>query len=72
MKPSFTNSLMVFYNTFNVDKQRGLMTHFRFQNVMNSISNRKTYDESTGGYVTMPENINGNWNLFGIIGTNTA
>lgn len=72
LKPSFTNSLMVFYNTFNVDKQRGLMTHFRFQNVMNSISNRKTYDESTGGYVTMPENINGNWNLFGIIGTNTA
>lgn len=72
LKPSFTNSLMVFYNTFNVDKQRGLMTHFRFQNVMNSISNRKTYDESTGGYVIMPENINGNWNLFGIIGTNTA
>lgn len=72
LKPSFTNSLMGFYNFFNTEKQRGVMTHIRFQNVMNSISNRRTYDETTGGYTTMPENINGNWNLFGLVGTNTA
>ena len=48
------------------------MTHFRFENVLNSISNRSTYDPQTGGTVTMPENINGNWNLFGILGSNTA
>ena len=48
------------------------MTHFSFQNVMNDISNRRTYDETTGGYRTMPENISGNWNLFGVLGTNTA
>ncbi len=72
LKPSFTNSLMGFYNFFNTEKQRGLMTHIRFQNVLNSISNRRTYNETTGGYTTMPENINGNWNLFGLLGTNTA
>lgn len=72
LKPSFTNSLMVFYNTFDAEKQRGVMTHLRFQNVLNSISNRRQYNEETGGYITMPENINGNWNLFGILGTNTA
>lgn len=72
LKPSFTNSLMVFYNMFNPEKQRGVMTHLRFQNVLNSISNRRQYNEDTGGYITMPENINGNWNLFGILGTNTA
>ncbi len=72
LKPSFTNSLMVFYNTFNAEKQRGVMTHLRFQNVLNSISNRRQYNEETGGYITMPENISGNWNLFGILGTNTA
>lgn len=72
LKPSFTNSLMVFYNMFNLEKQRGVMTHLRFQNVLNSISNRRQYNEDTGGYITMPENINGNWNLFGILGTNTA
>ena len=72
LKPSFTNSLMVCYNMFNPEKQRGVMTHLRFQNVLNSISNRRQYNEDTGGYITMPENINGNWNLFGILGTNTA
>lgn len=72
LKPSFTNTLMGFYNFFNTEKQRGLMTHIRFQNVLNSISNRRTYNETTGGYTTMPENINGNWNLFGLLGTNTA
>ncbi len=72
LKPEFTNTLRVFYNTFDTEKQRGVMTHFRFQNVINEISNRKTYDATTGGYRTMPENINGNWNLFGILGTNTA
>lgn len=72
LKPEFTNTLRVFYNTFDTEKQRGVMTHFRFQNVINDISDRQTYDETTGGYRTMPDNINGNWNLFGILGTNTA
>ena len=72
LKPAFTNSFMAFYNTFDTEKQRGIMTHFRFENVLNSISNRSTYDPQTGGTVTMPENINGNWNLFGILGSNTA
>lgn len=72
LKPSFTNSLMGFYNFFNTEKQRGLMTHVRFQNVLNSISNRRTYNEETGGYTTMPENINGNWNVFAMLGSNTA
>ena len=62
LKPAFTNSFMAFYNTFDTEKQRGIMTHFRFENVLNSISNRSTYDPQTGGTVTMPENINENWN----------
>ncbi len=72
LKPAFTNTFMAFYNTFDAKKQRGIMTHFRFENVMNSISNRSTYDPTTGGTITQPENINGNWNLFGILGSNTA
>lgn len=72
LKPAFTNTLMAFYNTFNAEKQRGVMSHLRFQSVTNSISNRRFYNEETGGYTTMPENINGNWNLFAILGTNTA
>ena len=72
LKPAFTNTLRVMYNTFNVDTQRGVMTHFSYNNTLNSISNRRTYDETTGGYTTRPENINGNWNIFGMVGGNIA
>ena len=72
LKPAFTNTLRVMYNTFNVDTQRGVMTHFSYNNTLNSISNRRTYNEQTGGYTTRPENINGNWNIFGMVGGNIA
>ena len=72
LEPAFTNSLRVFYNTFNTETQRGMVSHFNFSNTLNSISNRRVYNETTGGYITTPENINGNWNLFGMFGTNTA
>ena len=72
LKPSFTNTLRVHYNTFNVETQRGCMTYFTYNNTLNSISNRRTYNEQTGGYVTRPENINGNWNIFGMVGGNIA
>ena len=72
LKPAFTNTLRVMYNTFNADTQRGVMTHFQFDNTLNSISSRRTYNSSTGGYITKPENINGNWSLFGMLGTNIA
>ena len=72
LKPTFTNSLMMFYNTFNTEKQRGMMAHLNFQNQLNSISNRRIYNETTGGYTTTPVNMNGNWSVFGMVGTNTA
>ena len=72
LKPTFTNNLRMEYNTFNTETQRGMFSFFNFQNTMNSISNRRTYNEETGGYTTMPENINENWNIFGIVGGNIA
>lgn len=72
LKPSFTNTLRINYNTFNVETQRGCMTYITYNNTLNSISNRRTYNETTGGYITRPENINGNWNVFGMVGGNIA
>ena len=72
LKPAFTNTLRINYNTFNVNTQRGCMTYFTYNNTLNSISNRRTYNEQTGGYTTRPENINGNWNIFGMVGGNIA
>ncbi len=72
LKPTFTNTLMAFFNTFNPETQRGMMAHLNFQSQLNSISNRRSYNEATGGYTTTPVNMNGNWSLFGMMGTNTA
>ena len=62
LKPSFTNNLQVNYNTFMQDHMRTVMLFGNFSNTRNSISNMVTYDTTTGGQTTRPENINGNWN----------
>lgn len=72
LKPSFNHSLRVFYNTYDVDHQRSIFSHVNMQMTQNSISSSRTYNASTGGWVTKPENINGNWSAFGMFGINSA
>lgn len=72
LKPSFSHNLRLFFNNYNVDRQQGIFTHASFQATQNSISNSRVYNEATGGWTTTPKNINGNWNLFGMVGFNTA
>jgi hypothetical protein len=72
LKPSYTSYLRLFYNTYNPESQRGIMTHAYFQTVKNAISNRVTYDEQTGGRITQPENINGNWMAASMVNLTTA
>ena len=72
LKPSFTQSMRLFYNNYWQSHQRSIMAHLNFSTTSNSISNMVTYDEKTGGRTTRPENINGNWNAFGMFMFNTA
>ena len=72
LKPSWTNSLRVNYNGYNVDRQQGIMTGIDVSQTRNSISNRMVYDESTGVSYFRPDNINGNWNGRGMFMFNTA
>lgn len=72
LKPSFTNTLRLFFNNYTQEHQRATMVHLNYSNTRNSISNMVTYDEETGGRTTRPENINGNWNISGALMFNTA
>ena len=72
LKPSFSHNLSVNFNTFNMDAQRGIFSHVNGSFTQNAISNIRKYNATTGGWTTMPENINGNWNVFGMFGINTA
>ena len=72
LKPSFTNSFQLFYNNYIQSHQKSIMTFANFSTTSNSISNKVTYDPTTGGRTTRPENINGNWNVNGAFMFNMA
>ena len=72
LKPSFSHNMNLHFNTFNMDAQRGIFSALNGSFTQNSISNIRKYNAATGGWTTMPENINGNWNVWGMFGINTA
>jgi hypothetical protein len=72
LKPAFTHNMRLFYNTYNADKQRGIMVHGVFSATQNAIANATQYNAETGGTTTQPQNINGNWNASGMFGFNSA
>ncbi len=62
LKPSFTQNFRLFYNDYFQKHQRAVMTFVNFSTTSNSVSNKTTYISETGGTLTRPENIDGNWN----------
>jgi len=72
LKPSFTNTFRLNYNNYIQSHQRAIMAAVNYSNTRNSISNMVSYDETTGGRTTRPENINGNWDMSGLLMFNTA
>ena len=72
LKPSFTQNFRLFYNNYIQNHQRSIMANVSFSTTRNSISNMVTYDATSGGRTTRPENINGNWNASGMFMFNTA
>ena len=80
LKPSFTTNLSTNFQKQRaptlVEDSLGFMVpkaqrHWSFsananwQRTSNSVGNIVTYNEQTGGRITRPENINGNWNING-------
>lgn len=73
LKPAFTQSLRFFFNNNNVNHyQQVWVSWLNFNTTRNSISNMVTYNEQTGGRTSQPQNINGQWNLYGGLMFNTA
>lgn len=72
LKPSFTHNISLEYNKFIQEHQQNYGARLNFRATQNAVSSRSEYDPITGGRVTKPENINGNWNLSGNFNFNTA
>ena len=71
LKPSFTHNINLDYNNYFEATRQSVFGRFSYNTTRNSISNRTEYIEETGGQITRPENINGNWSISGNIGFNT-
>lgn len=72
LKPSWTNTFFMFYNNYIPELQRGWVFHLNANMMNNNISTAVLYDEATGKTLSMPLNINGNWNTSGMVMFNSA
>jgi len=70
LKPSYSQNLSAQYTMFHPKKRISVMAALYYSNIQNSIVNRTTYDEATGGRTSQPININGNWNSAGRLSLN--
>ena len=72
LKPSFNSRLNAFFMTNNPETQTGFSANMGFNNTFNSVTRKVTYIEETGGRITQPVNINGNWGANGGFNFNSA
>ena len=72
LKPQFTNSMNIYYNNYIQKYKRSIVIYGNYRHIRNSISNLVRYNAETGGSISRPENINGNWNADGGFNFNTA
>ncbi|MBO4613200.1 MAG: outer membrane beta-barrel protein [Bacteroidaceae bacterium] len=72
LKPSFTHNMNASYRRSVVDKQRTSALNASFRTTQNSTTNRTEYNDVTGGRISKPVNINGNWNGSASFNFNTA
>ena len=72
LKPSFTQHISLDYRRSVPDRGRTSALNLQFHTTRNSTTNRTEYNEETGGRITMPVNVNGNWNASSSFNFNTA
>ena len=72
LKPSFTHGANAEWRLSIPDAQRSYNFNANFRTTQNATTNRTEYNEVTGGRVTMPVNISGNWNAGANFNFNTA
>ena len=72
LKPSFTHNANAEWRLSQPDYQRTYNWNANFRATQNATASRTEYNDQTGGRVTMPVNISGNWNAGTNFNFNTA
>ncbi len=72
LKPSFTQDVSFDYNRSVPERQRSNALHLQAHVTQNATTNRTEYNDLTGGRISKPVNINGNWDARASHNFNTA
>lgn len=72
LNPSFTQQMKADYSKNIPALQRTFSASAQFRTTRNATTSRTEYDDATGGRVTKPVNVNGNWNGRADVNFNTA
>ena len=70
LSPSFSNNINIDWNNFLSTTMQSFTARLSFSNTLNAIESKTQYNEETGGRITQPTNVNGNWNINGNFGWN--
>ena len=70
LSPSFNNNLNIDWNNYLSNTMQSFTARLSLQNTLNAIESRTQYNEETGGRITQPTNVNGNWSINGNFGWN--
>ncbi|MBX2923685.1 MAG: TonB-dependent receptor [Chitinophagaceae bacterium] len=65
LKPEFSHNLRVFFNNFNFTSGRAMFVGINANTVQNRIVNNNINLDSSGAQLSMPENMNGYYNVAG-------
>lgn len=71
LKPSYTNTFMLDYHSYNVKRQRNIILSILAENTINQVTSQTTYNSETGVRTTTPVNMNGNWRAQGAFSLNS-
>ena len=67
LKPTFTQNIGLHFNDFRSSSQQSLMVMLNTSWAVNSIVAKTVTDPTTGGRTTTYGNVNGNFNIFGMV-----
>lgn len=67
LKPTFTQSVMVHFNNFNMTNQQSIFAMLNASLSTNSVVSRTITDKETGSRTTTYTNANGNFNIFSMV-----
>jgi len=65
LKPSINHNLNLSYNNFNFVSGKVIFTNLTFSTIRNQIVNKTAKRDSLGSVISIPENVNGYYNVLG-------